>query len=63
MVYEVAKEKGSSRYYVHSGDNKPINGTFKKNKKDALHIAAEYSGMEYKEYMKYRKTAKEEKAV
>ena len=60
MVYEVAKEKGSSRYYVHSGDNKPISGTFKKNKKDALHTAAEYSGMEYKEYLKARKALKEE---
>ena len=60
-MYEVAKEKGG-RYYVHDGDNRPINGTFKKNKKDALHIAAEYSGMEYKEYLKARKALKEETA-
>lgn len=50
-IFDVAKEKGG-RWYVFDTKypNHPIGGTFRKEKKDALHIAADYSGMPYKEF-------------
>lgn len=57
-LYSVSKEKGGM-YYVHNGNNNPISGTFKKDKKDALHIAAKYTGVSYKEYLKLCKTLKQ----
>jgi hypothetical protein len=55
MEYTISKEKGSSRYYVHlEGDKTPIPGTYG-TKKQALHKAAFFNGMGYKEYMKVRK--------
>lgn len=56
MNYDVAKEKGG-RWYVcdTKHPNKPIPGTHRKEKKDALHIAADYEGIPYKEFLKLRK--------
>ena len=54
MFYNVYKEKGG-RYYVCGEDKEPIPGTFKKDKKDAMRIAAKYSDIPYKEYVKMRK--------
>ncbi len=55
-TYDVAKEKGG-RYYVCGVENpeKPIAGTFRKDKKDALHLAADMMGMPYKDYLKIRR--------
>ena len=57
ISYDVAKEKGG-RYYVYNSRNPmiPISGTFKKDKKDALKLAANYSGVPYKEFLKMRKS-------
>jgi len=54
--YDVAKEKGG-RWYVFNTKqpSKPISGTYRKEKKDALHIAADYEGISYKEFLKLRK--------
>lgn len=56
MVYEVTKEKGG-RWFVHEEGHaeRPIAGTYRKEKKEALKLAAEYSSMPYKEYLQYRK--------
>lgn len=61
ITFDVAKEKGSNRYYAFDMENpdmpisgsKPTYGT----KKDALHNAAENMGIPYKEYMKLRRVA------
>ena len=53
--YIVEKEKGGRFYVCKADDTKPINGTYKKDKKDALKIAAEFEGVTYKEYLKLRK--------
>lgn len=56
ITYDVIKEKGGRWYVCHvATPNKPIPGTFKKDKKDAMHIAADYMGVSYKEYLKMRK--------
>lgn len=56
MIYNVAKEKGGRWYVCHADmPDKPIPGTHCKEKKDALHIAAEREGVSYKEYLKLRK--------
>ncbi len=56
IIYDVAKEKGG-RWYVFNTKqpSKPIPGTYRKEKKDALHIAAGYQGISYKEFLKLRK--------
>mgnify|MGYP000852214414 CR=1 FL=1 len=56
LEYTVGKEKGSSRYFVcRAGDNTPLTHLYS-TKKKALHAAANFEGMDYKEYMKiYRK--------
>lgn len=57
MYYDVSKEKGG-RWYVHEVGraDSPIAGTYSKDKKDALHMAADRCGVGYKEYMKLRRT-------
>lgn len=54
--FDVAKEKGG-RFYVFELANprKPLTGTYCKEKKDALHLAAEFSGISYKEFMRERR--------
>lgn len=54
--YDVVKENGG-RYYVCNINNPKvaISGTYKKEKKDALKIAARYEGLPYKDYLKARK--------
>ena len=56
LEYTVAKEKGSSQYYVcRVGDEKtPLTCKYT-TKKKALHKAAEMQGLEYKLYMKIRR--------
>lgn len=56
LEYTVAKEKGSSQYYVcRVGDEKtPLTRKYT-TKKKALHKAAEMQGLEYKLYMKIRR--------
>ena len=58
--FDVSKEKGG-RWYVFNTKqpNKPIPGTYRKEKKDALHIAANYINLPYKEFMKQRKNQSE----
>ena len=54
--FDVSKEKGR-RWYVFNTKqpNKPIPGTYRKEKKDALHIAANYMSLPYKQFMKQQK--------
>ena len=56
MFFDVSKEKGG-RWYVHElgRADSPIVGTYRKDKKDALHLAADRCGVSYKEYMKLRR--------
>lgn len=55
LAYTTAKEKGSSRYYVHRvGDPAPISGTYGE-KKQVMHTAAKMNGITYKEFMRLRK--------
>lgn len=57
LKYTIAKEKGSSRYYVHKVDNpSPIPDTYG-TKKQALHIAAKLNELPYRDYMKVRRKA------
>lgn len=56
VEFDVEKEKGGRWYVFKRGyPSKPIQGTYRKDKKDALHIAADYNGMSYKEFLKQRK--------
>lgn len=56
LPYTVSKEKGGMWYCHKEGfPNVPVVGSFSKNKKDALHVAADMCGLPYKEYMKLRK--------
>ena len=53
----IAKERGSSHYYVHEvGNPSPIPNTYG-TKKQALHKAAKLNDLGYKEYMKVRRKA------
>lgn len=55
LRYSIAKEKGSSNYYVFAiGDKTPIAGT-RSNKRKALRKAAELNGLDYKDYMRVRR--------
>lgn len=56
LEYTVAKEKGSSQYYVcRVGEEKtPLTRRYT-TKKKALHKAAEMQGIEYKLYMAIRR--------
>ena len=56
-TYDIAKEKGG-RWYVCISDNPSvaIAGTYFRDKKDALHLAADRNGMSYKEFLKQRKS-------
>ena len=55
LKYSIAKEKGSSNYYVYAiGDKTPIAGT-RSNKRKALRKAAELNGLDYKDYMRVRR--------
>lgn len=55
LKYSIAKEKGSSSYYVYAiGDKTPIAGT-RSNKRKALRKAAELNGLDYKDYMRVRR--------
>ena len=55
LEYTVAKEKGSSRYYVIKVGETERLSNFYTTKKKALHKAAELQGIEYKTYMKIRR--------
>lgn len=59
ITFDVAKEKGSNRYYAYDVEqpNIPVSGSKATygTKKDALHNAAENMGVSYKEYMKLRR--------
>ena len=57
MYATIQKVKGSDRYIVgHYEGTKPVALCTPTEKKKALHLAAELSGMSYNEYMKeYRK--------
>ena len=56
MIYDAAKEKGGMFYVCHTDTpSAAIAGTYRKEKKDALKLAAEYEGISYKEYLKLRK--------
>ena len=54
--FDVGKEKGGM-FYVFSTQqpDKPLAGTYRKDKKDALHIAADLSRVPYKDFLKLRK--------
>lgn len=56
LEYVVAKERGSSRYYVHRVGEpyKAIPGSYGA-KKRALRMAAKLQGLEYKAYMQLRR--------
>lgn len=56
LEYTVAKDKGSSRYYVcRVGEEKtPLTKRYT-TKKKALHKAADMQGIDYKTYMKIRR--------
>lgn len=55
LKYSIAKEKGSSNYYVYAiGDKTPIAGT-RSTKRKALRKAAELNELDYKDYMKVRR--------
>lgn len=56
LEYTVAKEKGSSQYYVcRVGEEKtPLTRRYT-TKKKALHKAAEMQGIDYKNYMRIRR--------
>lgn len=55
LKYTIAKERGSSRYYVHEvGNPSPIPNTYG-TKKQALHKAAKLNDLGYKDYMKVRR--------
>lgn len=59
LTYTVSKEKDSNRWYAHQVGfpNCPVmseRGTFG-TKKNALHIAADMEGLDYREYMKLRR--------
>ena len=56
LEYTVAKEKGSSQYYVcRVGEEKtPLSSRYS-TKKKALHKAAEMQGVDYELYMKLRR--------
>lgn len=58
ITYDVAKEKGSSRYFAHAVETPhiPVIGSLG-DKKHALHVAADCMGISYKEYMKLRRKA------
>ena len=52
-MFGVEKEKGGRWYVVNTSyPGIPIAGTYCKEKKDALHIAADYSGLQYKDFMR-----------
>ena len=55
LTYDIAKERGSSRYYAHHVDTPkvPVPGSFG-DKKKALHVAADSMGLDYKDYMALR---------
>ena len=52
-MFDIAKERGTNRYYVCSG--KVRIGPVMKDKKSAARRAAEMNGMSMKEFMKARK--------
>ncbi len=55
LIYTVAKERGSSRYYVCKvGEKTPLTRTFT-TKKKALHKAAEMQDLTYTDYMRIRR--------
>jgi hypothetical protein len=58
LTYDVAKEKGSSRYFAYSVKTPhiPVFGSLG-DKKHALHVAADCMGISYKDYMKLRRKA------
>lgn len=58
VTFEVAKEKGGRWYVCKANSKQPISGTFRKDKKDCFHIAADLMGIPYKEYLKLRKNNK-----
>lgn len=56
MMYDVQKEKGGMFYVCKSGESKsPVPGSFRKEKKAALKLAAELMGISVKDYLKLRK--------
>lgn len=56
LIYTVAKEKGSSMYYVCKvGEESERLTPLYTTKKKALHKAAEMQGEDYKTYMKIRR--------
>lgn len=52
MMYTISKIRGTKRYYVHrvGYPDIPIPNS-EGNKRFALHFAADYMGLSYKEYM------------
>ena len=55
VKYDVTKEKGGRWYVYLDNPSKPVPGSYRKDKKDALHIAADYNGIPYKDFLKLRK--------
>ena len=53
MIYDVVKEKGTTRYRV-TKNGCPTKEVYK-DKKKALRVAAELEGLSLKDYMRYRK--------
>ena len=56
MEYDVSKEKGSNRYYVHAFGNPKaqIPGTYA-TKEKAMRLAAQMNGMTCKEFTRARR--------
>ncbi len=58
ITYDVAKQKGSSRWYPCRVETPKVPAGPMSDKKQALHAAADLMGVEYKEYMELRRKAK-----
>ena len=54
LRYTIQKVKGSKRFKVVRVEDKHVMGEYK-NKKDALHAAADFQGTDYKLYMRIRR--------
>ncbi len=55
LLYDVAKQRGSSRWFPYRTDTAKVPAGPLGTKKEALHAAASLMGIDYNEYMKMRR--------
>ncbi len=55
IIYDVSKQRGSSRWYPHKVESSKVAVGTLGDKKQALHAAADLMGLSYKDYIDLRR--------